>query len=1068
MEKTNARIGGCGNRTPSTTETAADAADIDEKDTACSVAEISPLASSEELPTQDEQHREYHKHNRNYKNPSFSASSSLEEDEDSEEGGDSLPTKAQSAATQSTAATSLSSRTKTSRARGWEKEERAKQKQQHPNQNDLSGSSGVSHNNNDNSNSGLIGYAKSYWNDLGLESASPRNKKNSSQRKGSIRPPPSPRQQSNSPRKAPPPASTATAVSTQRNTTTAATQEEEEVDQPSIFELFERRRQTRRLSQLQQLEHDNKKRPIRFDGSFTLVDIQPETQYQRQQQQHHQQQQQQSTREQSQTGQQGSPVPSGSNTKGSSYPPQQAKEEEDPHEHENKSRVPNSAASNTAYSPQKAKEEDIPGQQQKQHNQTEQQQQQRETENRKRPVRSTRLDCPASSISSPTAASIPSTPPSSSPQPRSRSRNIPKSDSGSSAGGVLPGAYQQAPGRTTTQRNRNIRNSVISTHSMSAQMTGSTTRLVLGASGRSLLSARSSGGSVSTMSGSHRSSNSIPTAERRGRHGRKTRKDNDNDDADGNTGEDCSSEKYSSGEKRRNRRQRRRKQKSSAEDFYEVIPDYAETVQEPPATETTSAVLNGNSSDSKNGGDLNSEEFMYQRKLAASMADLDVDMSLEDKNDTCSRNNNDQISQSSSTRRKNQQNDATKAPPKTSYSAAINKSGIVTKDSPAGEFDDTNILKDKITTRNSPIPDNTINKKGTLAPHAAKGTLPEKALNHVITTPHAPSSLDSGVRIVEEEETKEEIEEIEEQQETVAPLQSIPWRGQSRSPLNSNLSSRSQRMQCSNIGGSNHSMNLSRLNSIATFNPHKMSYVSSESSGELSMTEFKRRVSSMYSLSSSDEDASVAHDMSMRITRNMSTYMRSAGLPVAATVVSSEDALRNEIRQELETEMSEALKREIRLELEVEMAEFRRQLVQEVFSAAEPLTAHVISVEQNGTENSQMTSFQDAQVERQRTEATAVVRSNMHREIGRLYMEMKRGQSANLNISGNSSMYRIGRIDETEEDLNDEEMAQPQPQPQPVIKSKGELTATWSSIWFVFVLAIISGFVLGVGISKFL
>lgn len=614
-------------------------------------------------------------------------------------------------------------------------------------------------------------------------------------------------------------------------------------------------------------------------------------------------------------------------------------------------------------------------------------------------------------------------------------------------------------------------------------MSGSTTRVTGGASGRSLLSARSSGGSVSTMSASNRSHNSFPTVDRGGERGRRANRrgernreddddvrhgDDNDEDEDDDTDFDADEEgEYSSGkfsssgkrrarQERRQRRRRPRKQKSSAEDFYETMPDYVDTVQEAPNESseqvTTLAVSEVIVDATGRDGDLDSEEFMYQRKLAASMADLDVDMSLDE--NIVATNDSDDLSRLSSSRR---------------HSRESKSKTVLRQRSSVGQIEtpvDSILFKEESSTSKPSIPgkslDFSIDKNANSESKACLQSALAKSDPADAMAPPASVSraCDSKRNNEEQEEAKEEIEALEEQDETVAPLQRMPWRDQSRSLLNRYPSSRSQRMQHS-TGGSNHSMNLSRLNSTATFNLGKTSFVSNGSSSELSMTEFRRRVSSMYSSSSSDEDASIAREMSIRIAQNMSMHMRTVGLPVAATVVSSEEALRNEIRQELESEMGEALKREIRLELEVEMAEFRRQLFRQVMNAAEPVTAQVISVERNGLENSQLASFREAQVERERTEAAAV-RTNMHREIGRMYMEMKRGQSANFSNAGNNSIYSMNPIDENNVAVYDEETAQP------VIKTKEASSTTWGSIWFVFVLAVISGFALGVGVSKFL
>ena len=78
-------------------------------------------------------------------------------------------------------------------------------------------------------------------------------------------------------------------------------------------------------------------------------------------------------------------------------------------------------------------------------------------------------------------------------------------------------------------------------------------------------------------------------------------------------------------------------------------------------------------------------------------------------------------------------------------------------------------------------------------------------------------------------------------------------------------------------------------------------------------------------------------------------------------------------------------------------------------------------------------------------------------------MQMKRGQSANFSYAGTSTMHNIGRIDENHVAVYEEDVEMARPS----IVNKETPDSSWRSIWFVFVLAVISGFSLGFGISKF-
>ena len=236
--------------------------------------------------------------------------------------------------------------------------------------------------------------------------------------------------------------------------------------------------------------------------------------------------------------------------------------------------------------------------------------------------------------------------------------------------------------------------------------------------------------------------------------------------------------------------------------------------------------------------------------------------------------------------------------------------------------------------------------------------------------------------------------------------------------------------------------------------------VNEDSASDFSMTEFQHRVSSMFTAPSSGSepiDSSAAVRQSAgRIARNISLYMRTGSLPVAATVVTNEADLENEMREHLEEE--------IRHELAIEMEKFRRRLVQQLMSAAEPVTADVISVHPrpyNGNENrprDEWLNLMSAQIEREQAEGRTT-RSDMNGQRSRMCLHMKNEQS----LCNHESTGNLGGLHPIAED--DHENAH-------LSLFAGRFFAAIptesNATWIVFVLVLGFGLILGIGIGRVL
>ena len=626
---------------------------------------------------------------------------------------------------------------------------------------------------------------------------------------------------------------------------------------------------------------------------------------------------------------------------------------------------------------------------------------------------------------------------------------------------VVPGAYRQAPGQNRMGRNRPVRNSVISRHSASAQMRSGNS---VGTSG-----GKSSGGA--SRGGGDSSVKSSRSARRHGVH------ENLSDSFVSRDGTAM----------------------SSVEDFYEPMPDYIIEHIEPPTN------VHCANTDGKDNGDSN--DALYNRKVAASIALSPAAVgaaSTSESDDDSSRwngdNNND-----------GRLNDMTKAPPKTTYSV----SSATPQTSKSNEGSEQ---QDRLT----PFPtsfDRMARHKQSYLSESYRSTISNMTEDDVPAPPdhdfddieHHPDYGD----LVEEEEEKEEITSplcdmsLEDSQSSiVGPLADFSNGRQSRRTTGTTQNTRMTL---------NHRFGPSRTktdpNRRFTVRMSLVSEHSSEESysSELSLTEFKRRVSSMGSMSHSTTSSTddVAKYSAGRIARNMSLYMRAGALPVAATVVGSDDD-----DDELEVELREQLEKEIRQELEIEMEDFRRKLILQVVGAAEPITAEVISasvrpagdeeeptnferqrrnqlipvaveeakeeIEVQGTDTKMMNNLRAAQDQFERAEAAAV-RSNMNRELGRMYMHMKHSRylsnlddDINVDYDGTSNLSLFDRntISRRRMVQHDEELGEQQGEEvsddrrQRGNTSINKMLPPFGclGVWIVFVLSMLVGLAIGIGI----
>lgn len=198
--------------------------------------------------------------------------------------------------------------------------------------------------------------------------------------------------------------------------------------------------------------------------------------------------------------------------------------------------------------------------------------------------------------------------------------------------------------------------------------------------------------------------------------------------------------------------------------------------------------------------------------------------------------------------------------------------------------------------------------------------------------------------------------------------------------------------------------------------------------------------SSALNRSGSDEFSSdFAKNSAGRVARNMSilamsSLMRRSTLPVAATVADNEEAQVAQLREQLECE--------IRQELEIEMEQFRRQLVLQVVSTAEPVTADVISMSSQQREEYNVS---EAQYQREREEAAAL-RSNLNQNLGRMWINMKKQHIRSSHMNDPE--------DGVQEVFTDESEA--------LVKEGKKGAVSWD-IWAIFVLVLIFCILLGAG-----
>jgi len=473
---------------------------------------------------------------------------------------------------------------------------------------------------------------------------------------------------------------------------------------------------------------------------------------------------------------------------------------------------------------------------------------------------------------------------------------------------------------------------------------------------------------------------------------------------------------------------------------------------------------NSSSSRSKDGEDddeVDGEDHLYQRRLAARTIPL---LLAKSDGDSSSEDVEVDIFSSSSIRGQQQlsQADSIKNPPKTTYSTSTpGKNGVSTMvDTRTRDLDGERV----------PIEAGESSRKCCSISNATSNDIESSESPPYPRSCSSTSSQEGEVK----EEAKEGIESISyNEQESAMSLQNeIPFRPQTQqrpsvarqhcSPIlrnqNPNFSNgrqsndfRSSRFQY----GSNRVMNTGRYESSQT-----LGLVNEDSASDFSMTEFQHRVSSMFTAPSSGSepiDSSAAVRQSAgRIARNISLYMRTGSLPVAATVVTNEADLENEMREHLEEE--------IRHELAIEMEKFRRRLVQQLMSAAEPVTADVISVHPrpyNGNENrprDEWLNLMSAQIEREQAEGRTT-RSDMNGQRSRMCLHMKNEQS----LCNHESTGNLGGLHPIAED--DHENAH-------LSLFAGRFFAAIptesNATWIVFVLVLGFGLILGIGIGRVL
>eukprot|EP00797_Seminavis_robusta_P029839 Sro608_g174880.2 (259) ;mRNA; r:42347-43123 len=250
-----------------------------------------------------------------------------------------------------------------------------------------------------------------------------------------------------------------------------------------------------------------------------------------------------------------------------------------------------------------------------------------------------------------------------------------------------------------------------------------------------------------------------------------------------------------------------------------------------------------------------------------------------------------------------------------------------------------------------------------------------------------------------------------------------------------------------------------------------------EDSSDLSLTDLRQRVSNWTTSTGSTTASEAAKLSATRIARNMSLYMKAGALPVAARVVNCDD-------EEFEAKLREKLEFELRQELEIEMEDFRRQIALQMVGAAQPVTADVIAVQKrmsliddshrmsmvddsltnNDLEDASedMGDLRFAQImELERREAAAV-RSDMNRELGRMYVQMKSQQNM-------QDLSNVDEHGEQRESFYDEEAAVIERLTSAaggdVHDDKATDLPSWKVLWMAVSSALIVGLLLGVVVA---